>query len=224
MSSDRSAAIVDDIEQARAQEYALLALLLTRAPDADLLGRLAKLPREASPLGVTHAALALAAATADCERLSREFFDLFVGVGRGQLLPYGSYYLAGALHALPLARLRADLAALGLSRAERCGEPEDHAALLCEIMAGLVDGRFDTPLGADRGMFEKHLAPWIGRFFTDLQTATTANFYRHIGAIGQQFIEIESRAFRLADEETGGRTEKHNAKRVEQPAHIGAQT
>ena len=224
MHSDQSAAIVDEIELARAQEYALLAVLLAGAPEADLLAKIANLPGDMSPLGQAHAALAGAAAAADCERVEREFFDLFVGIGRGELMPYGSYYLAGSLHAPTLARLRADLAALGLSRAERCSEPEDHAALLCEIMASLVDHRFNTVSGADRRLFEKHLAPWIGRFFADLQTAKNANFYRRVAAVGREFMAIETQAFRLADEDNGNWTEQRNAERDEQPAALGAAT
>jgi len=201
--SDHSGAIIDEIERARAQEYALLAALLAGAPNADLLTEISDLTGDISPLGQTHAALAQAAAAADCEEVEREFFDLFIGVGRGELMPYASYYISGTLHAAPLARLRADLATLGLSRAERCSEPEDHAALLCETMAGLVDRRFNTCPEADRNVFEKHLAPWIGRFFTDLQAAKNANFYRRVGVLGQQFVEIERQAFKLADEENG---------------------
>src|SRR5690606_35600305 len=45
---------VDDIDAARAQEYALLASLLMRAPDAALLKRLAGLRGDGSPLGMAH--------------------------------------------------------------------------------------------------------------------------------------------------------------------------
>src|SRR5262249_25402942 len=103
---------VDDVDLARAQEYALLAPLLSRTPDAALLERLARLRADASPLGLAHAALAEAAAAAHVETIEREFFNLFIGIGRGELLPYGSYYLAGFLHERPLARLRGDLAEL----------------------------------------------------------------------------------------------------------------
>ena len=113
----------------------------SRAPDAKLLERLAELRGDATPLGVAHAALAQAASATTVERVEREFFDLFIGLGRGELLPYGSYYLTGFLHERPLARLRADLAPLGIERVEGNCEPEDHAATLCEIMAGLVGGR-----------------------------------------------------------------------------------
>src|SRR3954464_4748716 len=158
----------DDVALARAQEYALLATLLVRAPDAKLLESLAGLRGDATPLGVAHAALAQAASETTVERVEREYFNLFIGLGRGELLPYGSYYLTGFLHERPLARLRADLAPLGIERAEGNNEPEDHAATLCEIMAGLVRRNFATPAGADRELFDQHLAPWMGRLFADL--------------------------------------------------------
>lgn len=188
---------VDEIDAARAQEYALLAALLLRAPDAGLLQRLSQLRGDATPLGVAHSALAQAARAANPESVEREFFDLFIGLGRGELLPYSSYYLTGFLHERPLARLRADLESLGIERAEGHAEPEDHAGLLCEIMAGLALRSFGTPAGADQQMFEKHIASWMARFFTDLQKANAARFYRHVGALGQVFIEIETEAYAL---------------------------
>jgi TorA maturation chaperone TorD len=188
----------DDVDAARAQEYALLSVLLARAPSADLLARLAALRGDLSPLGAAHVALAEAAAPANVERVEREFFDLFIGIGRGELVPYGSYYLTGFLHERPLSRLRDDLARLGIERVEGEAEPEDRVAMLCEIMAGLAGGSFDAPAGADRELFEKHLAPWIGRFFADLENAKAADFYRRIGTVGRVFMEIESEAFALA--------------------------
>jgi TorA maturation chaperone TorD/DNA-binding transcriptional regulator YdaS (Cro superfamily) len=188
---------VDDVDAARAQEYALLSVLLARAPDAGLLERLAGLRGDASPLGVAHAALAEAAQQTSAERAEREYFDLFIGLGRGELLPYGSYYLTGFLHERPLARLRAEIDKLGIARAAGQAEPEDHAAILCEIMAGLAGGRFPGPDGAERALFEQHLAPWIGRFFSDLERAEAADFYRRIGTLGRVFIEIETNAFAL---------------------------
>ena len=189
----------DEADDARAQEYALLSVLLARAPDAALLARLAGLRGDTSALGVTHAALAEAAGRADAARLEREYFALFIGLGRGELLPYGSYYLTGFLHERPLARLRAHLARLGIERSAGQAEPEDHAAILCEIMSGLASRRFDAPAGAERELFEQHLAPWIGRFFSDLERAQAADFYRHVGALGRVFVDIETQAFALPE-------------------------
>lgn len=183
---------------ARAQEYAVLSALLARAPDAELLKRLSGLRGDATPLGMAHIALAQAASEANAATIDREFFDLFIGIGRGELMPYGSFYLTGFLHERPLARLREDLGQLGIERIEGNAEPEDHAATLCEIMAGIVGGRFGAAPGADQRIFERHLAPWLGRFFADLEGAEAARFYRSVGAIGRVFMDIETEAFALA--------------------------
>lgn len=188
---------VDELDAARAQEYALLSVLLARAPHVGLLDRLGTLRGDASPLGLAHAALAEAANRTNVERVEREYFDLFIGLGRGELLPYGSYYLTGFLHERPLARLRADLGKLAIERAAGQAEPEDHAAILCEIMAGLASRRFPAPPSSDRELFEQHLAPWIGRFFADLEQAEAADFYRRVGTLGRVFMDIETDAFAL---------------------------
>jgi TorA maturation chaperone TorD len=188
---------VDEVDLARAQEYALLSALLVRAPDADLLARLSRLRGDATPLGVAHVALAQAASRIEVSAIEREYFDLFIGLGRGELLPYASYYLTGFLNERPLARLRDDLAQFGIERMDGNHEPEDHAATLCEIMAGLVGGRFQATDGAERRLFEKHMAPWIGRFFADLERAEPAGFYRHVGTLGRVYIDIEAEAFAL---------------------------
>ena len=187
----------DEEDAARAQEYALLATLLARAPDAQLLARLARLKGDPSPLGMAHAALGEAAARLDVEAVGREFFDLFVGLGRGELLPYGSYYLSGFLYERPLARLRGDLKRFGIERADGQAEPEDSAATLCEIMAALAGGSIEAPPEAEREMFEKHVAPWMGRFFADLAISEKAQFYARVGALGRTFLEIEAQAFKL---------------------------
>jgi TorA maturation chaperone TorD len=186
---------VDDVDVARSNEYALLATLLMRAPNAALLSKLAALSADASPLGLAHSALADAAESTTAEKVEREYFDLFIGLGRGELMPYGSYYLTGFLLERPLARLREDLARIGIARAEGMVEPEDHAGVLCEIMSGLANRRLPAPPDSERLIFEKHMAPWIGRFFSDLETASAADFYRRLGTLGRVFIEIETEAF-----------------------------
>jgi TorA maturation chaperone TorD len=188
---------IDEVDRARAQEYGLLSALLVRAPDAELLARLARLGGDASPLGVAHVALGEAASRVRADAIEREYFNLFIGLGRGELLPYASYYLTGFLNERPLARLRDDLAEFGVERVEGNYEPEDHAATLCEIMAGFAGGRFRAPEGAERRLFEKHMAPWMGRFFADLERAEAADFYRHVGTLGRTFMDIEAEAFAL---------------------------
>jgi len=188
---------IDELDAHRAQEYSLLAMLLSRSPDAAMLNRIAKLRGDATPLGLAHLALAQAAGNASAERIAREYFTLFIGVGRGELLPYGSYYLTGFLNERPLARLREDLRAYGIERAEGQVEPEDHAAILCEIMSGMASGQFPVTVEMQQRFFEKHLATWIGRFFADLERAEAGEFYHQVGKLGRLFLETETEAFRL---------------------------
>jgi TorA maturation chaperone TorD len=188
---------VDEIELLRSHEYNLLAVLLGRVPTDDVLERVAALRGDASRLGLAHIALAEHAARAGPNEVSREFFDLFIGIGRGELLPYASYYLTGFLNERPLAQVRGDLALLGVERADDQHEPEDHLAILCEVMAGLAAGRFEAGSGSERRFFERHLKPWAVRFFADLETAKSARFYRPVGTLGRVFFEIEAEAFAM---------------------------
>jgi TorA maturation chaperone TorD len=189
---------IDEIDLLRAAEYGLLSLLLGKAPDADTLLRIAALKGDASDLGKAHIELASAAAATDDRAVSREFFDLFIGLGRGDLLPYGSYYLTGFLHERPLARVREDLDALGIERAGASREPEDHIAILLEVMAGLARGDFEAEFSAQAKFFERHLKPWAARLFADLEMSGSANFYRAVGRVGRIFMELESEAFTLS--------------------------
>jgi TorA maturation chaperone TorD len=177
---------IDEVDAARSREYALLSALL--APDQALLGRLPDLRADASPLGRAHAAVAEAAGCAHAGDVQREYFDL----GRGELLPCGSYYLSGFLLERPLARLRQDLVRLGIERAAGQQEPEDHAAILCKVMARL---RFPVSPVGERELSGRRLSPWIG--FTDLEHAQAADFYRHLGALGRAFTSVETEAFAL---------------------------
>jgi TorA maturation chaperone TorD len=189
---------VDEIDRARAQEYALLAILLARSPDTEMLGRLALLGGDATPLGTAHATLGEIAARTDETTAGREFFDLFTGLGHGELLPYASHYLTGSLYGRPLERLRETFQRLGIETATGHSEPEDHVAILCEVMAGLINGDIAGPAGSDRAFFEAHLARWIGRFFLDLERAQSADFYARVGSLGRVFVGIEAEAFALS--------------------------
>jgi TorA maturation chaperone TorD len=195
--SEESVGLVDELDFARAQEYSLLSALLLRSPDAQMLARLAQLPGDASPLGLAHAALGEAAARTDAASAAREHLSLFTGLGRGELLPYASYYLTGFLHGRPLANLRQTLRRIGVERLDGQSEPEDHAAILLEVMAGLAGGTIPAPTGTDREIFDDHLAPWITRFFADLEKATSADFYTSVGTLGRTFVEIETQCFLL---------------------------
>lgn len=188
----------DEVDRARASHYALLGSLMLRAPTEPALALLAETRAAPTPLGLANIALAEAAAQTDPDRVRREFFNLFIGVGRGELVPYASFYLTGFLNDQPLARLRSDLARLGLCRAEKHFDPEDHIGSLCEVMCGLVDGSFGLPASEAETFHARHLAPWAERFFAELEMAAAGRFYGAVGRLGRTFLEIERDAYAIA--------------------------
>jgi TorA maturation chaperone TorD len=188
---------IDEVDLLRSHEYGLLALLLGRAPTPQVLAQVASLKGDATPLGLAHIHLAELAASLDADAISREYFDLFIGIGRGEILPYASYYMTGFLHERPLARIREDLARLGIERAGGQREPEDHIAILCEVMAGLASGRLASDSAAERAFFDRHLKPWASRLFADCEMAPQAAFYKAVGAVGRMFVELEAEAFAM---------------------------
>ena len=132
-------------------------------------------------------------------RAAREYFGLFIGLGRGELMPYASHYMTGFVHGRPLANLRQTLQRIGIERVQAQTEPEDHAAILLEIMAGLSSGDIATPPGIERAFFGDYLAPWIGRFFSHLEKNNSVDFYAAVGKLGRTFMAIESQSFSIPD-------------------------
>ena len=187
-------------DELRASQYRLLARWLARPPDAALLQLAAGFSGDETELGRALALLARLAQNTDEGRASEEYHELFIGVGRGELLPYGSYYMTGFLNEKPLALLRQDMTTLGMARADDCSEPEDHIAAVSEMMAGLIMGDFGEALdiAEQKRFFDQHLAPWAGRFFTDLEKAKAAALYTPIGTLGRVFMDIETTAFSMA--------------------------
>ncbi|WP_336146165.1 TorD/DmsD family molecular chaperone [Marinobacter salarius] len=190
---------ISDEDRARAQMYQLLGVLLGGPPSSELLRGLAALQGDDTPIGSASrnlAALAQRTAPNDAER---EFNNLFVGIGRGELLPYTSYYLTGFLNEKPLADLRSDLMARGIKARDNVKEPEDHMGTLCEIMAGIIAGEFlcDSDQPSQKAFFDAHLAKWAALFFTDLEEAQSAVFYAPVGSLGRAFMAVEADAFAI---------------------------
>lgn len=180
----------------RINTYRLLATLLAATPSQDVLSLLQQIDAPTnngdSGMAASWQSLRLAGERTTVEDVSDEYFDLFIGLGRGELVPYGSWYMTGFLLDRPLRVLRQDLAALGFERQEDVREPEDHAAALCETMSLIIDSSDEIPFETQRKFFNDHMGTWIERFFIDLQEAKAARFYRAVGQFGQQFIEIEN--------------------------------
>ena len=196
----------DEMEQARAGLYRLLGAALSHPPTPQLLGAIQGLRgHEAStPVGAALTALTHAAWATPLDVAVRQYDVIFVGVARGELMPYASFYLTGFLHDRPLARLREDLAALGFVATPGHPDPEDHAGTLCELMGELVAGGQASPqetgpqaIELQRRFFRRHMVPWIGQFFLDLESFRGSDFYSSVGLLGRAFFDVECLAFEM---------------------------
>lgn len=190
---------VSEEDRLRADLYNYLGLMLAGPPDEFLIAQTAGLSGDDTALGQGITRLAECAKTTKPKSAEREFNALFIGLGRGELLPYASFYLTGFLHEKPLAVLRTDLAARRIERAPNVYEPEDNIATLMEVMGGMIVGRFSDPATLDdqKTFFNRHIAPWAGHFYSDLEGAKSAMLYSAVGSVGKAFMEIEREAFRL---------------------------
>jgi TorA maturation chaperone TorD len=178
----------------RSGAYGMLARLLRSSPDRAVLDQVtgfAQVESRQDEMLLAMSMLGLAASSSNPEAVDDEFHALFIGIGRGELVPYGSWYLTGFLMERPLGRLRDDLAALGFHRQEGVAEPEDHVAALCEVMAILIDDESDQQ--TQHHFFDRHMADWMERFFNDLSEARSAIFYRAVGRFGAAFLALERR-------------------------------
>ena len=189
---------IEDEQRYRASAYALLAGLLRAAPDQTLLDYVSGLSPEgddlteadADELGLAMSSLAAASRGRDLALLEQEYNNLFIGVGKGEVVPYGSWYLTGFLMEQPLSDLRDDLRALGFERSDDTHEPEDHVAAIFEIFSGMIIDA--SSLSAQQVFFKTHMQPWLERFFADLGKARSADFYRDVAQFGAAFLKLES--------------------------------
>ena len=187
---------------ARADMYALIAHLLY-APDEQLLRAIAtaeEIIAETAPLAEAWHALAAAADACDAEAVIEEYEKLFIGVGRPEVMLYGSYYLAGFMMEKPLALLRDDLAQMGLARNETVREPEDHLAALCDVMRYLIIGdesRDAASLEQQKQFFTRNFQTWCQRFCDAVLESESANFYKHVARFIKVFFNIEAESFEI---------------------------
>ena len=194
---------IPEEDRQRGNLYGLLARVLAEPMGDETLEVVRALEGQSdkNELGAAFATLGTVAVRTPRGVAEEEFSALFYGDGSGgEILPYASYYLTGFLLEKPLAKLRGDMAVLGIKNSGISKEPEDHIAYLCEIMHGLITGAFNEPasLETQQKFFETHMAPWVGRFFSELEGAESASLYMPVGTIGRLFMAIEAKAFEMA--------------------------
>jgi TorA maturation chaperone TorD len=192
-------ALIDEEDQLRADMYSFLASLLRAEPSADLVKQLILLKSDNTPIGNAIKVLAKLASSLDLHEIRDEYVKIFIGVGRGEILPFASYYLTGFLKDKPLAKLRNDMKEIGIEMSADVKEPEDHIASLFDIMSGVILGKFDRKFSIteQRDFFNKHLAPWVELLMRDIEASKIAVFYAPVGTLGREFIEIERSSFKM---------------------------
>ena len=190
---------IDEDQQYRASAYSLIAALLRSAPDQEMLDRLDGLSQETTADGddllLAMSTLALSAKIHTPMAIDDEFHNLFIGLGKGEVVPYGSWYLTGFLMEKPLSDLRDDLARLGYERNTSVVEPEDHIAALCEVVSLMIAEGAD--LSVQNSFFQSHIVNWVDQFFGDLSKAKSAVFYKAVARFGAAFIALENEYFSM---------------------------
>lgn len=201
-----SFASADDAEElARAELYGVLAQLWLAPPDAALLRQFAlavtQPPEPGGHLDAPWSALVAALRATDAGAAAAEYDALFQGIGKPEILLYGSYYLSGYLNERPLAALRSDLQRLGLARDETRGETEDHLAYLFEVMRWLIAGDEVEVcnLEQQRRFFRTHLQPWVEALCDVVEAHPRARTWRAVAAFTRAFIQVEAQAFDMLE-------------------------
>jgi TorA maturation chaperone TorD len=194
-----------DEETARAELYGLLAQLFYAPPAPELLANLRVAATEAPAAGgfleePWRTLVGVTRALSD-DAIADEYNALFGGVGKPEVYLYGSHYLSGFLNEKPLARLRTELASLGLARDEAMSDTEDHIAYLCEVMRYLIAGDdvAVANLARQQSFFSEHLQPWVVPLCDAMARHPKARFYAAVAELTRAFVAVEAQGFDMLD-------------------------
>ena len=193
-------------ELQRAELYGLLARLWFAPPDAALFEQFAvavtEAPQRGSFLEAPWQELVAAMRAGGEQAASEEYEALFIGIGKPDILLYGSHHLAGALNEKPLVALRTDLAELGLARDATIGETEDHGSFLLEVMRYLIAGDDVAVcnLERQRRFFRSHVQPWVAGSLCDaVEQHPRARLYAALAAFTRAFVQVETQGFDMIE-------------------------
>ena len=201
-----SFAAADQAEEgARAELYGVLALLWLAPPSDELLAQFRVAVTEAPEAGAflqgPWEALVGALRSTTVAQAQDEFDALFGGVGKPDVLVYGSHYLAGFLNEKPLALLRQDMAQLGLQGDAQSGMTEDHIAGVFEVMRYLIAGDDVAVcnLEQQRRFFRTHVQPWVEQLCNAVDAHPRAQLWRAVADMTRAFVQVETQGFDLVE-------------------------
>jgi len=198
----------------RQETYALFSRLFRQEITPDLLRRLRKMRSgipdpEAAGKGyiLLDRYLSSTEALEDDQvvlALSADYAGLFLNAGSCPVYPYESVYTSPGQLLMQEARdqVRRMYVACGLTLSDQFHEPEDHIALEMEFMSYLCfrstvaseEGNAETVqvhLHSQREFLQNHLLLWAPRFCDDLVKNATTDFYRALGYLVRDFLQLE---------------------------------
>ena len=189
-------------DRSRADFYALLARLYADAPDAALLGAIARADPIDGDAAFARAWNRLVSASSgmDVDAAVQEYTDLFIGVGQSEVNLHGSHWLVGAMLERPLAELRSELSSLGLARRPEVTMLEDHLSALFETMRLLIAGKDDrapASVALQRDFFERHIGRWAFACCAAIRASAIANYYARIAEFTEQFLALDRDALAM---------------------------
>lgn len=199
-SIDKQEDLIAGEDWARADFYALLAQLYSGKVTDEFLARFRSMEWDqldrTSPLGFEFGELVRAVAQTDASHINQEYMDAFIGVGKPDVMLFGSYYIAGFLHEKPLVDLRDDLIKLGLTRDDSMVETEDHIGFLMEVMRYLIlEDSPPIPVAEQQAFFQKHIAPWYATMTDAIEASGNTDFFKTVGRLTHVFLDIETQSF-----------------------------
>lgn len=186
-------------EVARANFYGLLARLYYAPPDATLLEAIAgaeEIEAEDGGIAAAWRDLARAAAGADPVALREEYESAFIGTGKAPVTLYASAYSIKYSNEVPLAGLRAELAAMGLGRRNEANEPEDHIAALFDVMRFLIAEQ-KSALETQQRFFSRWIWPTVRPLCAAVDASPHTAFYKAVARFMKSFLELEHSAFEM---------------------------
>ena len=191
-------------ERARGDVYALLSRLFVAPADAALLRGIAAATGpvvqqeagDASEFALVWRELASSAGRAREQAVNDEYHALFIGTGRPQIPLYTGAYIARSSVDRSLVALRGFLGSHGLQRQSGVHEPEDHFAMLLEIMRYLILVAGST-IEQQKEFFEQFVWPGGVPLCDAISEHADADFYRSTASFAKAFLFIEQNAFSM---------------------------
>ena len=199
---DSQSVALDAEEQARANVYALLSRLFVAPADSNLLRGIASADdsenegqaQDSGEFALAWRDLMEAAGNTGETAVADEYHQLFVGTGRSEISLYMGAYTARSSVDTTLVGLRGFLTEHGLQRRSGVNEPEDHIAMLFEVMRFLIDERH-TVVDQQKRFFDQFIWPGGVPLCDAISEHSQARFFRSVARFTKCFLCVEHDAF-----------------------------